>query len=83
MVNLIKLFMEGGYVPTQAEAAMIAAHDAMPRNEFYTLEQVEAKAKEQYWMNAKDGYDDLYGDLSKAAARPKRLSAYDRKHRRA
>jgi hypothetical protein len=46
-VNLIKLFIKDGYVPTKAEAALIAAHDAMPRGRFYTEDQVRDKVKEQ------------------------------------
>lgn len=46
-VNLIKLFIKDGYVPTDAEAAIIKAHDAMPRGKFYTEEQVREKVKEQ------------------------------------
>lgn len=79
-VNLIKLAMESGYKPTEEELLTIKAHDAMPRNRFYTQSQVEAKRNTIKWQNIKDGYEDLYGDLSTVDARPKRMSAYDRKH---
>lgn len=46
IVNLLKLFMEGGYVPTKEEADLIAAHDTMPRGKFYTEEQPMAKLNE-------------------------------------
>ena len=69
---------------TKEEAARLAAHDAMPRGQWYTESQLSAKLREQdareVW-NKKDGYEDLYGDYT-PPARPKRLSAYDKAHRK-
>ena len=78
-VNLIKLAVERGHVPSPEEAASIAAHDAMPRNTWYTLADVTAKQPklEPAWMN--DEYADLYGPVE-PSPRPKRMSAYDRKY---
>jgi len=78
-INLLKLAVEHGHVATPEEVASIAAHDAMPRNTWYTLADVAAKqAKpEPVWMN--DEYADLYGPVE-PSPRPKRMSAYDRKH---
>ena len=39
-INLMKLAIENGHVPTSEEAATIAAHDAMPRNTWYTHQDV-------------------------------------------
>jgi hypothetical protein len=83
MVNLLKLFITQGYVPSEEQAQTIAAHDSMPRGRFYTdadVDAAKAQTKAAKWMDAKDGYEDLYGDLSTIDARPKRMSAYDRKH---
>lgn len=78
--GLIQLAMDGGYKPTPDELLTMAAHDAMPRGKFYTQSQLDRKRMEIKWSNAKDGYEDLYGDLSKLDTRPKRMSAYDRNH---
>ena len=84
--NIVKLAMEGGYNPTADELLTIAAHEAMPRNVFYTDEQLRAKREEiaayadrtmPNWR--KDEYLDLYG-VPTPSPRPKRMSAYDRKH---
>jgi hypothetical protein len=78
--NLVKLAMEGGYKPTPDELLTIAAHDAMSNGVFYTESQLQQQRTAIKWANATDGYEDLYGDLSKIDSRPKRMSAYDRKH---
>ena len=84
--NIVKLAATCGYKPTADELLTIAAHDAMPRNTAYTEEQLQAKRSEiAVYADAimpnwkQDEYLDLYG-VPTPSDRPKRMSAYDRKH---
>ena len=66
--NLLKLMMADGLKVSASEMLTMAAHDAMPRNRFYTDSQIEAKkasikAKADKLMPGweSDPYLDLYG----------------------
>jgi hypothetical protein len=84
--NLIRLFIKDGYKATPDELLTMAAHDAMPRDVFYTESQLADKRREieQYadaimpsWRN--DEYLDLYG-VPTPSSRSARMSAYDKLH---
>jgi hypothetical protein len=84
--NLLKLMSSNGLKMSSEEMLTAAAHDAMPRGKFYTEDQLQAKRNEIKAIADSimpgwecDKYLDLYG-IPTAAPRPKRMSAYDKKH---
>jgi hypothetical protein len=86
MNNILNLMAKSGRKMSASQVLTSAAHDAMPKGVLYTESQLDAKRAELKavadqvmpgWEN--DEYLDLYG-LPTHADRPKRMSAYDRKH---
>ena len=84
--TLVKLAIANGVKVSAGQRLMVAAHDAMPRGVIYTEAEVNAKCAEiEAWADAnckgwrEDENLDLYG-VPMPSDRPKRMSAYDRKH---